>query len=523
MHHIVGIAVTAEKTDRTPPARYAALAGLVAGGLGVGLSELLAGIFAGAPSLVLSIGSLVIALQPPGAKQWMVDLFGEADKLVLNVVVLVVALSGGAVLGVVARRWPRLASTGFAAVGLLGLISAIRDPLVDPVLATVTAGLASGVAILALSRLLRLAELREARTPPMLNFDRRRFLGTTIGLAAVAATSGAVGRLLLERRTAQQVAVPQVPAPGATAASIPAGAELDVAGISSLVTPNRTFYRIDTSLLVPRLDASTWSLAISGMVNNPYTLTYEQLLALPLVEQYVTIACVSNEVGGDLVGNALWRGARLRDVLDRAGVQTGATQVVGRSFDGWTAGFPTAWLANPEREALVAVAMNGETLPPSHGFPARLIVPGLYGYVSATKWLTEIELTTLEAFDAYWVPLGWAKEAPILTQSRIDVPRGGSSVPRGSVAVAGVAWAPDRGISAVEVQVDDGAWEAAELSTPISDATWVQWVYRWDATAGDHRLSVRATDGTGEVQTDRVTRPDPDGARGHHTIEVTVG
>jgi DMSO/TMAO reductase YedYZ molybdopterin-dependent catalytic subunit len=512
-------------TYRTPPARLGALAGLVAGGLGVGLSELLAGVVAGAPSLVLSIGALVIALQPSGAKQLMVDLFGEADKLVLNLAVLVVALAGGAVLGVVGRRWPRLASTGFAAVGLLGLIAAVRDPLVDPVLATVTVGLASGVAILALPRLLRLAAPRETGTPPMLDFDRRRFLGATIGLAGVAATSGAVGRLLLERRTAQAVSVPQVPTPGATAPPPPVGAELDVAGISPLVTPNSTFYRIDTALLVPRLDAATWSLSITGMVDNPYTLSYEELLAMPLVEQYVTIACVSNEVGGDLVGNALWRGARLRDVLDRAGVQAGATQIVGRSRpnDNWTAGFPTAWLDNPEREALVAVAMNGETLPPSHGFPARLIVPGLFGYVSATKWLTEIELTTLEAFDAYWVPLGWAKEAPILTQSRIDVPRHGSSVAPGSVAVAGVAWAPDRGIAAVEVQVDEGEWRAAELSTPISDATWVQWVYRWDAAAGDHRLRVRATDGTGEVQTDRVTRPPPDGARGHHAIQVTVG
>jgi DMSO/TMAO reductase YedYZ molybdopterin-dependent catalytic subunit len=201
-------------------------------------------------------------------------------------------------------------------------------------------------------------------------------------------------------------------------------------------------------------------------------------------------------------------------------VQAGATQVVGRAYDGWTAGFPTAWLDNPEREAMVAVAMNDESLPPSHGFPARLIVPGLYGYVSATKWLTNIELTTLEAFDAYWVPLGWAKEAPILTQSRIDVPRNGSSVATGAVSVAGVAWAPDRGIAAVEVQVDGGDWQAAELSTPISDATWVQWLYRWQAAAGDHTLSVRATDGTGDVQTDRITRPPPDGARGHHTIHV---
>jgi hypothetical protein len=244
---------------------------------------------------------------------------------------------------------------------------------------------------------------------------------------------------------------------------------------------------------------------------------------MPLVEQYVTIACVSNEVGGDLVGNALWRGARLRDVLDRAGVQDGATQLVGRSFDGWTAGFPTAWLDQEGREALVAVAMNGEPLPPEHGYPARLIVPGLFGYVSATKWLTNIELTTLEAFNGYWVPLGWAKEAPILTQARIDVPADRGSLGTGQQPVAGVAWAPDRGISAVEVQVDDGAWAPAELSAPISAATWVQWLYRWDAPAGDHTLRVRATDGTGEVQTATVTEPAPDGARGYHTITVKVG
>jgi len=203
-------------------------------------------------------------------------------------------------------------------------------------------------------------------------------------------------------------------------------------------------------------------------------------------------------------------------------VRPGATQVVGRSFDGWTCGFPTEWVMTTEREALIAVAMNGEPLPAEHGFPARLIVPGLYGYVSATKWLTNIELATLEAFDAYWVPLGWAKEAPILTQSRIDVPREGSTVASGPVAVAGVAWAPDRGISAVEVQIDDGPWQPAVLSRPISDATWVQWQHAWDATPGAHLLRVRASDGTGTVQESRQTPPAPDGARGYHAIGVTV-
>ena len=356
----------------------------------------------------------------------------------------------------------------------------------------------------------------------MLDFDRRRFLGTGVALAGAAVTSGVIGRVLLERRATASAAVPDVPAAAATVPPLASGVELDVEGITPLVISNSNFYRIDTSLLTPRLDVADWSLTVNGMVDQPFTLDYAQLLAMPLVEQYVTIACVSNEVGGDLVGNALWRGARLRDVLDRAGVHAGATQIVGRAFDGWTAGFPTSWLDAPDREALVAVAMNGEPLPPEHGYPARLIVPGLYGYVSATKWLTNIELTTLEAFDAYWVPLGWAKEAPILTQSRIDVPRNASSLAAGTVPVAGVAWAPDRGVSAVEVQVDDGPWQPAELSAPISDATWIQWLYRWEATPGPHALRVRATDGTGEVQTDQVTRPAPDGARGHHTIRVTI-
>jgi DMSO/TMAO reductase YedYZ molybdopterin-dependent catalytic subunit len=295
-----------------------------------------------------------------------------------------------------------------------------------------------------------------------------------------------------------------------------------VQGITPLVVKNSDFYRIDTNLLAPRVDAASWTLSVDGMVDHPFSITYDELLAMEMHEEYVTIACVSNEVGGALVGNALWKGARLRELLDRAGVQSGATQIVGHSFDYWTAGFPTAWLDDPDREPLVAVAMNGDPLPAEHGFPARLIVPGLYGYVSATKWLTRIGLTTLEAFNGYWVPLGWAKEAPILTQSRIDVPRDGSAVNSGQVAVAGVAWAPDRGVSKVEVQVDDAPWASAELSAPISDATWVQWLFRWPATAGNHTLSVRATDGMGEVQTAKVTRPAPDGARGHHTIDVQV-
>ena len=283
--------------------------------------------------------------------------------------------------------------------------------------------------------------------------------------------------------------------------------------------PNDRFYRIDTALLTPSVDTDGWTLRIHGLVDRETTLTWEQLIALPMFEQYVTISCVSNEVGGKLVGNAKWTGVRLRDVLDIAGVQSAATQLVGRSVDGFTAGMPTAWVMDPSREPMIALKMNDEPLPPIHGYPARLIVPGLYGYVSATKWLTELELTTLEAFDGYWVPLGWAKEAPILTQSRIDTPRGG--VKAGQVPIAGIAWAPDRGVSRVEVAID-GVWRDARLSTPISDATWVQWVTDWTATPGQHTIQVRATDGTGAVQTEQPSPPAPDGARGWHTIGVDV-
>jgi DMSO/TMAO reductase YedYZ molybdopterin-dependent catalytic subunit len=500
----------------------AALCGVLAGALGLGVAELIAGLVPGAPSPVLSIGALLISLQPPNAKQLVVDLFGTADKAVLSVAVVIGALVLSAGIGLLARRSLVAGRVAFGALGLFALLAAVLDPLFDPVLAMVTAAVAIAVSAWSLGWLLRLATPR-APAGQMMDFERRRFLGAAVGVGAAAVTSGLIGRTLLNQRASAAAEVPPIPSAQATAAPLPAGAKLAVDGITPLVVPNGSFYRIDTSLLTPRLDAASWSLTVNGMVDRPFTMNYEELLAMPLVEQYVTIACVSNKVGGDLVGNALWRGARLRDVLDRAGVQAGATQVVGRSFDGWTAGFPTAWLDVAEREALVAVAMNGDPLPPEHGYPARLIVPGLFGYVSATKWLTNIKLTTLEAFNGYWVPLGWAKEAPILTQSRIDVPGSGASLGAGEQPVAGVAWAPDRGIAKVEVQADEGEWAAAELSTPISDATWVQWVYRWHAPAGDHTLRVRATDGSGEVQTATVTEPAPDGARGYHTISVRVG
>jgi DMSO/TMAO reductase YedYZ molybdopterin-dependent catalytic subunit len=507
-------------TAPVPSRSTAALAGIVAGGAALGATELLAGIVPGAPSVVLEIGSFLISLQPPGAKQVVVDLVGTNDKLALNLVIILGALAIAAGLGILARYHRPWTMAGFVAIAALGLFASLRDPLVDGVLALVAAIVGVVVAYNLIGWLMKLATPSgEAQMP---DWGRRRFIGTSLAVAAGGIAGGSIGRLLLNGRAEAAPTSASIPPAVDPVAALRANAKLSVEGITPLVVRNADFYRIDTNLLTPRVDAGTWSLSVDGMVDNPFSITYAELLAMEMHEEYVTIACVSNEVGGDLVGNALWKGARLRELLDRAGVQPGATQIVGHAFDDWTAGFPTAWLDDPDREALVAVAMNGDPLPPEHGFPARLIVPGLYGYVSATKWLTRIGLTTLEAFNGYWVPLGWAKEAPILTQSRIDVPRDGSAVSTGKVAVAGVAWAPDRGIAKVEVQVDDAPWAAAELSAPISNATWVQWLFQWSASPGNHSLSVRAMDGSGEVQTGKVTRPAPDGARGHHTINVSV-
>ncbi len=509
----------------------AAVGGALAAGVAIATGELAAGLIPGAPSLVVAVGSFVIDHQPPGAKDFVVGLFGSNDKLALNLFIVVVALVVAGGLGILARRRFRVAATGFALFGLLALLAALVEPLVDPILAVVTAGISTALSIRTLQWLVRPASVgrpgdgRPRRATSMPDWDRRAFLvrGAAVGIASLAV--GTLGRRMLETRPSGASGtgtIPPLPNPARTAAPLPAGAELPVPGITPLVVPNDEFYRIDTALIAPRVDASTWSMKVTGMVDREVTLTYEQLRAMPQFQQYVTIACVSNEIGDHLVGNALWSGVRFRDVLAMAGVQPGATQIVGRSVDGFTVGTPTEWVMDPAREPMIAIGMNGVPLPVEHGFPARLIVPGLYGYVSATKWLAEVQLTTLEAFDAYWVPLGWAKKAPIVTQSRIDVPRNGATVKAGPVAVAGVAWAPDRGISKVEVSIDGGAWQACTISAAISKATWVQWELAWTATAGQHRIEVRATDGTGMVQTAAVAPPAPSGATGHHTIVVDV-
>ena len=507
-----------------------AFAGAVAVGAALAVGEVLAGLVAGVPSPVLSIARFIVDIQPPGAKDVVVALFGENDKLAFEIFIVLVALAIGAWVGRLAARRPDVASGIIAVFALAGFAAALRDPNDVMVLSAVAAALQAWIGIKLLGFLVRLADPSSAAAAErgragMPDWRRRSLLQVGGAIAVGSILAGTAGRLLLarQRTPVSDGAIPVAPDP----AELPPGADiatqdLVAAGLAPIVVPNGDFYRIDTAFVPPDVDRATWTLRVHGLVDREVTLTYDELVALPIIEQFVTIACVSNEVGGTLVGNARWTGVKLRTVLEMAGVQDSADQLVGRSIDGFTAGMPVEWVMDESREPMIAVGMNGEPLPRLHGYPARLIIPGLYGYVSATKWLTELELTRFDTFEAFWIPRGWAAKAPILTQSRIDVPADGAAVDPGQVAVAGVAWAPDRGISAVEVSVDGGAWQGARLSSPISKATWVQWLYPWDATPGDHRIEVRAIDGTGDVQTDARSNPAPDGARGHHAIQVSV-
>jgi len=516
------------------PYRWAALAGVLAVAAVFGVGELAAGILPGVPSPILAVSRLIVDLQPPGAKDLFVALFGAADKIALEVIIVVVALAVGAGVGRLAVGRPGTASVIVAGFVGFGFVAALRDPAVQPALAVAAAGAQAVLGIELLRRLVVVATAppptSEDETPPaqggMPDWRRRAFLRWSGVIAVGSVGAVAIGRSLFAQEQAEPPADESIPEP-VEPATLPDGADiatadLRAAGLAPIVVPNDRFYRIDTAFVTPNLDRDDWRLKVTGLVEREVELTWDELVQLPIIEQHVTIACVSNEIGGGLVGNAAWTGVPLRTVLDMAGVRPEADQLVGLSLDSFSAGMPVAWVMDESRVPMIAIGMNGEPLPREHGYPARLIVPGLYGYVSATKWLTELRLTTFRDYQAFWIVRGWADKAPILTQSRIDVPRGGASLPAGPVAVAGVAWAPDRGVERVEVRVDEGDWLAARMSTPISDSTWVQWVYAWDATPGSHRLEVRATDGTGEPQTDRRTNPFPDGARGYHRVDVRV-
>jgi DMSO/TMAO reductase YedYZ molybdopterin-dependent catalytic subunit len=507
-----------------PGTALGVLAGLVCGAVAVGVAQLVAGLIDPDASPIVAVGSAAIDAAPEWLKSFAIRTFGSGDKTALLLGIGVVLAGIAAVIGVAAMRRPFIGYLGLAVFAGIGVVAALTRPSARPIDALPS--IAGGVAgALMLWTFLRAAEPASTDAPGPAEprgIDRRRFflIGAAGAVAAVAA--GGAGRLFGQRfeADASRAAV-RLPSPAAAPPAPPAGADLHVPGLSSFITPNDTFYRVDTALLVPAVKAEDWQLRVHGLVERELTLSFEDLMHRPLVERDITLTCVSNPVGGEYIGNARWLGTPLADLLEEAGVQPSADQLVSRSVDGFTAGTPTS-VVTDGRDAMLAVAMNGVPLPLEHGFPVRMIVPGLYGYVSATKWIVEIELTTFDAYDAYWVSRGWAQQAPIKTQSRIDTPRSNARLDAGSVTVAGVAWAQHRGIAAVEVRADDGPWMAAELSVEDTRDTWRQWLVHWDAEPGDHRLQARATDRTGAVQPAELAPPFPDGATGYHTITVRV-
>lgn len=521
---VVELEVDETKLPAVAPAPRAAagLAGLLAAAVAIAVGSLVAAIIE-VRSPIDAVGEQVIDHAP----SWLIELgknaFGTDDKTALRIGIAVILAIVAVVLGIasVRRRWIGIA--GIAAFGLFGAVCAVGLP-------DESAGSMLAPLIGALTGIVALAKLLPRppgprRTPQRsrapLGWDRRRFLVTSGAVAGGAAVAGGIAAALGDRRLEDtRQAIPDSIPPAQGTVAVPAGADGLVEG-TPFVTPNVAFYRIDTALSLPRVSLSSWKVDIGGMVEHPLSFSYAELSALAQVERPITLTCVSNVVGGDLVGNAVWQGVLLQPLLEQAGVHPEAEQVYSTSIDGFTTGFPVG-VAMDGRDAMIALAMNGEALPLAHGFPARLVVPGLYGYVSATKWLKTIELNRWSDAEGYWVPLGWSRDGPIKTQSRIDVPRSSDTLDPGPATIAGVAWAQHRGVAKVEVRVDEGEWREATLATDVSDDTWRQWRIDWDATSGRHQIQVRATDKTGETQTEQVASPAPDGATGYHTRRVTV-
>ncbi|WP_189830347.1 molybdopterin-dependent oxidoreductase [Streptomyces zaomyceticus] len=508
------------------------MAGLLAAFTALAVAELVAGLVRPAAGPVTVVGGAVIDRTPAAVKDFAIRAFGANDKIVLQLGILAVLALFAVALGILALSHRRAGAVGVLLFGIVGAATALSRP------DTTGAGDVLPSAVGSVAGALVLCVLAWKAVPMPAHADqegaggwsRRNFL-TAAGVTAVAAASaGALGRFFTGRQGQGAVASREglvLPAPSSPAPALPAGVQLKVPGITTFTTPNSGFYRVDTALTVPKVDAGTWRLRIHGKeVTRPRTYTLDQLLARPLIERDITLTCVSNEVGGPYVGNARWLGVPLADLLKEAGVRPPskggtADQLVARSVDGMTLGSPVEDVMDG-RDAMLAVGMNGEPLPFDHGFPVRMLVPGLYGYVSACKWIESIELTTFDAYDPYWVKRRWARRAPIKTQSRIDAPKPFARPAAGTVTVAGVAWAQHRGITRVQIRIDDGPWQDADLAAQAGTDTWRQWSYRWKATPGGHNLTVRATDGTGQDQTEQRTRTIPDGASGWHSVFVTV-
>jgi DMSO/TMAO reductase YedYZ molybdopterin-dependent catalytic subunit len=499
-----------------PHAAYGVLATLV----GLAAAHLVAALTVPAASPVLAVGSTVIDLTPTPLKEWAIRQFGAADKAVLVGAVIAVVLLLAAVAGVVAARRETVGL--LVVVGLAGVagVLAVLRPGAGP-LDVVPALVAAVVAATSLWWLHRL-DVRSSLEPTSgaAGPTRRGVVLATGGLAAAAVATGALGRWVGSYRLGgTDVALP---APADPAPPFPAGLEGAYDGITPLRTPTRDFYRVDTRLTVPAVDVDAWTLTIDGDVDREVTLSFDDLASMRTVERDITLTCVSNEVGGPYVGGARWLGVPLADVLARAGIDsTGADQILSTDVDGMTISTPLG-VALDGRDAMIAIGMNGRPLPREHGFPARMVVPGLYGFVSACKWISRMTLTTYDAERAYWTERDWATDAPVKLSSRIDTPRPLSDSAPGTVVIGGIAWAQGVGIDTVEVRIDGGAWRPATLGPQVSDDYWRQWYVEWDAEPGRHFIACRATNKDGDVQSDARTTPFPEGSSGLQEIALTI-
>ncbi|MFK0008215.1 molybdopterin-dependent oxidoreductase [Paenarthrobacter sp. NPDC090520] len=514
----------------------AALAGVVSAAVVLAVAELAGAFFTARATPFFALGSTFIDFTPPWLKDFAIATFGTNDKAALFVGMGLTIAVLACVLGVVAYRKWALGVLGVLLMGAVIVACVLTRAGVRPLDAIPSVvGTVAGLVVLRLllRPLWRLKAWPEVPADMAADADgtdepavtsRRRFFAAA-GMAAVAAGIAATGgRLLSAARNniAQARDALKLPAPRRAAAAVPADVQSPVKGVYPWLTPNKDFYRIDTALSVPEVNIEDWKLRVHGMVEEEITLTFQDLLDADLIESHVTLTCVSNPVGGKLVGNAKWLGMPLRDVLAKARPKDGADMVLSRSIDGFSASTPLDVLQEDDRDAMLAIGMNGEPLPVEHGYPVRMVVPGLYGFVSATKWVVDLEVTRFADSKAYWTERGWSERGPIKTMARVDVPASFAKLPAGKVAVGGSAWAQTRGITKVEVQIDDGDWVEATLSAEASTITWRQWSYEWDATPGIHYVKARATDGTGEVQTDKRADPVPDGASGWPSVMVTV-
>jgi DMSO/TMAO reductase YedYZ molybdopterin-dependent catalytic subunit len=544
--------------SRAALAGTGALVGIVTALVALAVAQVVAALLnspIGAP--VAAVGELSIDHTPPAIKNFAIREFGSSDKTVLVWGIRGILIIFAAVIGILAVRklWHGMVGLAvFGAIGVYAALSQATATATDAFPSIVGAGVAAFALRYFSQRAALLAAPRPSRPPDLAARgqperaqaggpawrpieaggraglepvpDRRRFLLGSVAVAGISLLTYAAGSWVAETRDVGTIqAALKLPPPAQPAPPLPAGADLKIPGLSSFVTPNSTFYRVDTAIVLPEIAPANWQLRIHGLVRKELVLSFKDLIKRPLIEDYITLCCVSNPVGGPYIGNAKWLGASLRSLLQEAGIKAGASQLLATSSDGFTSGTPVQIAMDSGRDSLLAVAMNDAALPVEHGFPVRQVIPGLYGYVSACKWIVDIEVTTYEAAQAYWVPRGWDAQAPIKTESRIDVPTGQSPIKAGQrVSVAGVAWAQHKGIEAVEVRAAGGQWQQARLAAVPDLDSWRQWVYEWDVNVrpGNYLIEARATDKTGYTQTALQEPPEPNGASGYPAVSVQV-